>query len=198
MPLLRVWDCNPHSRAAIWKVTEPEIFFWEQTALQKEIKSEKRRLEFLAGRFLLKYLQPTFPLTEIIADNQDKPRIAHNQFFFSISHSFPFIAAVVSKTNECGIDIQVWHKRMLDLQYKFLSADEQSFFKNDPKLITLAWCAKEAAYKWNGKRGVDFIKQLPITQIEERTGKLAIMVDNTQKIFLQTGMEDDFAWCVVM
>ncbi len=198
MPLLRVWDCNPHSRAAIWKVTEPEIFFWEQTELQTELKSEKRRLEFLAGRFLLKYLQPTFPLAEIIADSQDKPRIPHNHFFFSISHSFPFIAAVVSETNECGIDIQVWHKRMLDLQHKFLSVDEQSIFKNDSKLITLAWCAKEAAYKRNGKRGVDFIKQLPIKQFEERTGKLGIMVDNAQKIFLQAGMEEDYAWSVVV
>jgi len=162
MPLYREWSSDPYSLAAIWEIEEPESFFVERTGIIVDIKSEKRRLEHLAGRFLLKYLKEDFPLLNIKPDVHDKPRIDNNQFYFSISHSYPYVAAVVSPYVECGIDIQVWHRKMDALQHKFLSEQEQLFFQNDPKLITLAWCAKEAAYKWQGRRGVDFIEHLPI------------------------------------
>jgi phosphopantetheinyl transferase len=162
MPLYREWASDPFSLAAIWKIEEPESFFTEQTGLVADIKNEKRRLERLAGRFLLKHLKEDFPLFNIRPDEHDKPRIDDNQYYFSISHSWPYVAAVVSPYVEAGIDIQCWHQRMEKLQNKFLSPAEQLFFKNDPQLITLAWSAKEAAYKWQGRRGVEFIDHLPI------------------------------------
>ena len=124
-------------------------------------------MERLAGRFLLKHLEEDFPLLNIRPDEHDKPRIDNNEFYFSISHSWPYVAAVVSPYVECGIDIQCWHPRMEALQHKFLSVGEQGYFGNDPKLITLAWSAKEAAYKWQGRRGVEFADHLQITQFSE-------------------------------
>lgn len=167
MPLYREWSSDEYSLAAIWEIKEPESFFIERTGLTVDIKNEKRRLEHLAGRFLLKHLEEEFPLLHIMPDEHDKPRLPGNHFYFSISHSFPFVAAVVSPSVECGIDIQVWHRRMELLQHKFLSPAEQHYFIGDPKLITAAWCAKEAAYKWQGRRGVDFIEHLPIVKTEE-------------------------------
>jgi 4'-phosphopantetheinyl transferase len=166
MPLFREWSSDPFSLAAIWEIGEPEAFFRERTGLSPEIKSEKRRMEHLAGRFLLKHLQEDFPLLTIRPDEHDKPRLEGNQYYFSISHSFPYVAAVVSPYVECGIDIQVWHPHMERLQHKFLSAEEQSYFQNDPKMLTLAWSAKEAAYKWQGRRGVEFIDHLPIVDYD--------------------------------
>ena len=177
MPLLESWEPNPHSLAAIWRIEEPEEFFVAQTGIRPDIKSEKRRMERLAGRFLLQHLQADFPLHHIFSDAHDKPRIPDDQYFFSISHSYPYIAAMVSSEKECGIDIQAWHKRMEILQHKFLSAEEQLFFRNDVKLITLAWCAKEAAYKWLGRRGIDFIGQLPITHFEEKGSIFRFQID---------------------
>lgn len=162
MPLQREWEPDAHSLAAIWKIEEPEAFFTEKTGVVSDIKSDKRRMERLAGRFLLQYLKEDFPLHHIYSDAQDKPRIPNDRYFFSISHSYPYVAAMISDKNECGIDIQVWHRRMLALQNKFLSPLEQSFFQDDEQLITLAWDAKEAAYKWLGQRGIDFIEHLPI------------------------------------
>ena len=164
MPLYREWSSDPFSLAAIWEITEPESFFKERTGLTVDIKSEKRRLEHLAGRFLLTYLQHDFPLLNIRPDEHDKPRLEGNRYFFSISHSYPYVAAVVSPYVECGIDVQVWHPRMQLLQHKFLSPREQQFFQNDPKLITMAWSAKEAAYKWQGRRGVEFADHLIIDE----------------------------------
>ncbi|HTM66628.1 MAG TPA: 4'-phosphopantetheinyl transferase superfamily protein [Flavipsychrobacter sp.] len=177
MPLYREWSSDQYSLAAIWEIKEPESFFIERTGVTSDIKSEKRRLEHLAGRFLLKHLKREFPLLNIKPDEHDKPRVDNNQFYFSISHSFPYVAAVVSPDVECGIDIQVWHARMQQLQHKFLTKKEQLFFQNDPQLITLAWCAKEAVYKWQGRRGVDFIEHLPISQVEEESNERNIIFD---------------------
>jgi len=163
MPLYKEWTTPNDSLAAIWKIEEPEAFFTERTGITSDIKSEKRRLEFLAGRFLLKHLEEDFPLFHIHKDEHDKPRLHDNAYYFSISHSWPYVAVEISDEEECGIDIQTFRPRMLELQHKFLSEDEQGYFNNDEQLLALAWCAKEAAYKWQGKRGVEFIDHLPIT-----------------------------------
>jgi phosphopantetheinyl transferase len=168
MPLYKEWNIGDHALAAIWKVEEPESFFKEQTGMEADMKNEKRRTEHLAGRFLLTHLQKDFPLWNIGKDEHDKPRIDDNQFFFSISHSWPYVAAVIDPHEEAGIDIQTWHRNITRIQHKFLSAEEQEMFMNDEQLITAAWCAKEAAYKWNGKRGVDFIEHLPINYFAKK------------------------------
>ena len=165
MPLLHAWNSDPYSLAAIWKMDEPETFFVRETGLAlPDIKNEKRRIERLAGRFLLKHLQSDFPLQGILPDAEDKPRIPDNQYFFSISHSWPYVAAVISPYADAGVDIQCWHPRMLTLRHKFLSPEEQALVGDDEQKITLAWCAKEAAYKWQGRRGVEFSEHLVLTR----------------------------------
>jgi phosphopantetheinyl transferase len=168
MPLYKEWSVGHDSLAAIWKIDEPETFFTERTGMAPDIKNEKRRMEHLAGRFLLKHLKEDFPLLNIRPDEHDKPRIADNEYFFSISHSWPYVAVIISPFHECGIDIQTWHERMTVLQHKYLSPEEQALFNNDPKMLTLAWSAKEAAYKWQGRRGVEFIDHLILNFIEEK------------------------------
>jgi 4'-phosphopantetheinyl transferase len=176
MPLYKEWNVGDYGAAAIWKIEEPESFFKEHTGLESDIKNEKRRMEYFAGRYLLLHLEEEFPLHTIQKDEHDKPRIDENRFFFSISHSWPYIAVVVDPRNEAGIDIQTWHPNIGDIQHKFLSPDEQQMFQNDPKLLTVAWCAKEAVYKWYGKRGVDFIGHLPIENFNHKEDNNNIII----------------------
>jgi len=174
MPLIKEWNPGNYGLAAIWEVTEPESFFTESTGMVSDIKHEKRRLERLAGRHLLKHLQEDFPLHGIAPDVHDKPRIDADKYFFSISHSWPYVAVMVDPEDEAGIDIQTWHRNILGIQHKFLNDEEQEMFENDEQLVTLAWCAKEAAYKWLGRRGVDFIEHMPITYFNKKNLSMTI------------------------
>jgi 4'-phosphopantetheinyl transferase len=168
MPLYKEWNPNLHSLAAIWHITESEDFFAKQVMVSgSHIQHPKRRIEFLAGRFLLRHLNKDFPLHSILADEHDKPQLPNHELHFSISHSYPYVACIISSESPVGIDIQCWHKSILALQRKFLSPIEQAFCQNDPQKITLAWTAKEAAYKYQGRRGVEFIEHLPITKWNE-------------------------------
>ena len=188
--------------AAIWKIEEPESYFREFTGITSDIKSEKRRVEHLAGRFLLKYLEAEFPVHDIKKDEHDKPRIPENEFFFSISHSWPWVAVVIDPYEEAGIDIQTWHPRIADIRHKFLTDEEQVSFA-DTQLLTLAWCAKEAVYKWNGRRRVDFKEHLPIDFFKKR-GNLYDMIiyfkskDMPKMVFLENLIDVDFACSYVI
>lgn len=199
MPLYREWSIEHHSLAAIWEIDEPESFFRERTGLAPDIKFEKRRMEHLAGRFLLKHLEEDFPLFNIQPDKHDKPRIEGDAYYFSISHSWPYVAAMVSPTQECGIDIQTWHPRIQKIQHKFLSAEEQKLFNNDTKLLTIAWSAKEAAYKWQGRRGVEFIDHLPIISTEFNGSNHNIIINlrlcTPFKVLLIEGLVDEAFAC---
>lgn len=197
MPLYKEWNIGDHGLAAIWKIEEPEVFFKAQTGLEPVIKNQQRRMEHLAGRFLLQQLKADFPILDIDKDEHDKPRIANNEYFFSISHSWPYIAVVIDARNEAGIDIQTWHPSIARIQHKYLSATEQEMFPDD-QLLTLAWCAKEAVYKWNGRRGIDFIDHMPIAFFEENGNysKITINLQSStiaQSIFIESFMSADFA-----
>jgi len=198
MPLYKEWSPDAHSLAAIWKIEEPEAFFAAATGLTETIKHDKRRIERLAGRYLLQYLKEDFPLLHIYADAEDKPRIPADQYYFSISHSYPYIAAMVSDIHECGIDIQCWHPRMEALQHKFLSREEQLYFRNDTRLITLGWSIKEAAYKWLGRRGIEFIEQLQILSFDKEGNQYqvllnAIVPESTRQQSITGYIEEEFS-----
>ncbi len=194
MPLLHKWNINNLGRAAIWKVEEPEAFFAEQTGITSDIRNEKRRIEHLAGRFLLKHLQDDFPLHDIAPDEHEKPRLPDNEWFFSISHSFPYIAAVIDPVCEAGIDIQTPNKKIELIKHKFLSEEEQDMLQHKPALFTLAWCAKEATYKWNGRRAVEFIEELPIAyvQSEESLMIYSKLRKMPQMVFIESIVNADF------
>ena len=173
MPLLRQWNPDPTSTAAVWRVEEDEDFFLHALsagpylfAALGPIKVPKRRLEFLAGRYLLRYLAPGFPLRLIKPDEHDKPRLPQDALRFSISHSFPFVAAVVSTSGECGIDVQRPHPRIAELADKFLTPAEREQTSEHDEDLLLAWSVKEAAYKWQGRRGVEFRAHLPLIGVE--------------------------------
>lgn len=199
MPLYKEWNPNLYSLAAIWHISEPEAFFAEKVSVSAtHIAHSKRRIEFLAGRFLLQYLNKDFPLHAILRDEHDKPQLPDRKFHFSISHSFPYVACIISTHSAVGIDIQCWHKSILALQSKFLSEQEQLYCENESEKITLAWSIKEAAYKYQGLRGVEFIEHLPISKWEQKDDYFDIeiklqLTDPAEQIGVTGLLFDDFA-----
>lgn len=167
MSLINHWLINAYSSAAIWKIEEPEEFFVASTGIVSPITNPKRRTEHVAGRYLLQQLAPTIILSDIAKDEHDKPRLPNNSLYFSISHSWPYVAVVVSTEAEAGIDIQTYQPRIHSMKDRFLTDAEQTILRNDPELYLLGWAAKEAAYKWNGRRNVAFKEQLPILSLHD-------------------------------
>src|SRR5690606_25028830 len=133
MPLVKL-EKNSHYRYSIWKISEPENFFSEALGFGSERNTEKRRLEYLASRYLLKYLLPEFPFGAITT-GQGKPGIEDDIVHFSISHSFPYVAVVIGNQS-VGIDIQMYREKIHRVKHKFLSPEERRIVQESTENLT--------------------------------------------------------------
>jgi len=147
---------------AIWRIAEAEDFFLEKVPISRAITHPHKRLQHLAGRYLLQHLFPSFPIHLIQIADTRKPYLPGESHHFSISHCGSYAAAIVSTIHRVGIDIEVPVARIKKIQHKFLSeAETWLLLSGVPAAqalnrLTLAWSTKEAMYKWYGLGEVDF------------------------------------------
>lgn len=177
MPLFYQQDINQDTRLAVWEICEPESFFLEKVSLKREITHPQKRLQHLAGRYLLGYLFPDFPAELIEIADTRKPFLPNEQYHFSISHCGNFAAAIVSKTERVGIDVELLTPRVEKIKHKFLHPEELQMVDHANidriQLLTLLWSAKEAMFKWWARGDVDFSEVLRIWQMpNELQGKI--------------------------
>ncbi len=172
LPLFYQHNINETTKSAIWKIEEPEDFFLSKVPLQRDITHPHKRLQHLAGRYLLQYLFSDFPYEEMLIADTRKPYLPYEQYHFSISHCGNYAAAIVSSSQRVGIDIEIPRATVLKIAHKFLHKTEIEIFKinNHPtpdlQLLTLLWCAKEAMFKWWGWGEVDFSEMLRINYFD--------------------------------
>lgn len=171
MPVFFQQQINENTRLGIWKIEEPEEFFKGNVPLHREVTHPMKRLQHLAGRFLLRYLFPDFPYELIRIADTRKPFLPNEAYHFSISHCGDYAAAIVSRENRVGIDIEKPVEKILKVQHKFRGENEifqiqQALLQQDPlhahgkdtEILgsTLIWSMKEAVFKWYGDGGVEF------------------------------------------
>ncbi len=178
MPKIYSHIINPTTSLAIWHITEDEDFFLKKVPLKTNISHPHKRLQHLAGRYLLQEIVPDFPMDLIRIAHTRKPYIKGDSHHFSISHCGNFAAAIVSRTFRVGIDIEMYTEKTLKILHKFLSEKEQVlanqlWIKNKPEIInayfevtTMLWSVKEAVYKWFGNGEMGFIQHMQINKME--------------------------------
>ena len=167
MPIFFEQAIDSDTKLAIWKIEEPESFF--HVPLQRSITHPHKRLQHLAGRYLLKYLFPDFPLEQILIADTRKPYLKDEAFHFSISHCGDYAAAIVSRSKRVGVDIEIPTDKVLKIRHKFLHPEELESLdeSGEERLhrLTLLWSCKEAVFKWWSFGGVDFSEMIRITEV---------------------------------
>ena len=177
------------TQLALWKIEEDEDFFTKKISLQQVIHHPHKRLQHLAGRYLLSVLTPHFPYEDLQVNERGKPYLSTNQYQFSISHCGDYAAVIISSESRCGIDVELFSDKTKKVKNKFLSEAEQACINSleathqslflHHQLYTLCWCAKEAVYKWWGRGKIDFKQNIVITNIDMESEKMS--VDFVQK-----------------
>jgi phosphopantetheinyl transferase len=166
MSLFYQQDINETTRLGVWKIEEDIPFFLEQVPLHREITHPHKKLQHLAGRYLLKFLVPDFPYELIRIADTRKPFLHNEQYHFSISHSGNYAAAIVSSTQRVGVDVELYGNKVMKVLHKFLSSPEHALINSkgaSPFIMeTLMWSAKESVFKWHGNGGVDFREHIHI------------------------------------
>src|SRR6266700_3640257 len=117
MPIIYQNNINEHTKLAVWHITEPESFFLQRVPLKKEVSHPHKRLQHLAGRYLLPALFADFPLEAIRVADTRRPFLDNEQYHFSISHCGNYAAAIVSATQRVGVDIEDITPRIEKVQH---------------------------------------------------------------------------------
>lgn len=128
-----------------------------------KISHPRRRLEWLAARSLLREFGYT---GHVMYHPTRRPFLAHSRAHISISHSYPYVAVILSSDWLVGIDIESFTRPFIDVSDKYLTKNEKKWvdvFNN--RQLALIWSAKEAIYKLPGMDGLGatFMDIKPIT-----------------------------------
>lgn len=141
-------------RVAVWKMEEtvdellallPERNYYEKEILR--FRGKERRREWLSVRALIFSLLGDDK--RIGYESDGKPYFIDNSFFLSISHTGGYVAVIISEEPICGIDIEMYGKRIEKVVNRFMRSDEQAFEYESDILwgLLLHWSAKETLFK---------------------------------------------------
>jgi 4'-phosphopantetheinyl transferase EntD len=163
MPLFYQHNINESTRLGIWHISEDEIFFLQRVPLKRDVSHPQKKLQHLAGRYLLTELFSDFPLEEILIADTHKPYLPDEKYHFSISHFGHYAAAIVSNMYRVGVDVEKTSPTIERIRNKFLSDAEsgvafEGIGKSGHRLrqLTLLWSAKESIFKWYSLGKVNF------------------------------------------
>ena len=152
----------------VWKITETleELLDLYGNINTINYTSEKRKKEHLLSRLMVNKLCEN---GTIIYNEFGAPELDNGKHI-SISHSNELVTVIISD-KKSGIDIEKISEKALRIASKFVS--KKNLTKLNKEKATLIWCLKEAIYKWHQKGGVDFIKDIIITEfLAKKHGKV--------------------------
>jgi phosphopantetheinyl transferase len=192
MPIFFQQDIDRCTKLGIWKIAEEEDFFLERVPLQRAITHPHKRLQHLAGRYLLQYLFPDFPIRLIQIADTRKPFLENEAYHFSISHCGRFAAVIASTENRVGVDLEIISEKVERIRHKFVSDGDERVIRDAATgeahlMATLMWSCKEAVFKWYGRGQVDFREHMAVCSITEKKGdafETVIRFQKEEELFL--------------
>jgi 4'-phosphopantetheinyl transferase len=178
----------------LWKITE----IHSNDRLPGTISNPIKQLEWLAGRILTARLMTALNLTYagIRKDDHGKPFPIAYALQLSLSHSYPYVAALIDRLAPAGIDVEQPKDKLLRIAHRVLDPSEHEDAGNDIEKHCIYWCAKEALIKIYGKKDLILSKNLIIKPFsKQKEGELIgrIIVDDTDRVIpLQYAIHPDF------
>lgn len=155
MPLLRVKQLNSTSYLGLWQVEET-VEQLRASLLELRpyheiptFKAETRNKEWLAARILAYTLLAELTPEPVLLEKHEtgQPYCTAQDIHVSLTHSGPWVAALVSATYRVGIDIEQKGTKVERLISKFMNEPELAAVENSLDKTHLYWSAKETLYK---------------------------------------------------
>ena len=180
MPLLPIKEAGPHAKIGLWLLTESteelikrKTIPAEDLLVLRSFSHDQRKKEWLAARILAEELTDGKNV-RIVYDEHNKPALKGSQKHISISHSHSLLTMILD-SKETGIDIELVKPNVERIKEKFLSEGELKSLGEEKltEKLTLYWCAKEALYKYYGKKLLTFKEHLIVEPFDYTgTGQL--------------------------
>jgi 4'-phosphopantetheinyl transferase len=179
----RIWS--------LWDITEEEEALRDKLSgfdtISDDLHHPTKRKEWYAGRLLVKAMMEALALTYagITKDAHGKPSLRNYKYGLSLSHSYPYVAAIIDEHPSVGIDLEQAKPKLLRVAPRVLHADELKDAGSDLQKHGVYWCAKEALIKVFGKKHLTLSEHLlitPFTKESEGTLTGRIIADGYERI----------------
>ena len=173
MPVDRIFSAS-HAVWGLWRIQEDEGTLAAEVphdVVSDTLTNPLKRLEFVAGRALIKTLLATWklPYEGLRKDAFGKPFLVSSSIHISLSHSYPYVAAILHRSKNVGIDLEQPKMKLLRIAPRILATLELKDAGEDVVKHCVYWCAKETLIKIYGKKDLIFSKNLcidPFTMAE--------------------------------
>jgi 4'-phosphopantetheinyl transferase len=205
MPVIYDIVIDSSTRMAVWHITESESILSSRLILDKterdlisNIKVEKKKLQWLASRCLVRMMINTPEFITMNNNESGKPTIHSTPHNVSISHAGNYAAIILSDNKEVGIDIEEQTEKVLQIKNKFLSTDEITWMKEEHSItkLMIIWSAKESMFKWYARGNVDFKKNLLLDEFHlENSGTISALFNKEtfqKKVIIHYEVKTDF------
>jgi len=187
MPVVFNKQIDDDTILSVWKIEETEAELISGLQLKQHeldfissLNNGKRLLHWLSTRVLLRTMLNTTQYIDCRMDEHGKPYLPDLDYEISLSHSYDYAAVMISKNKKVGVDIELIKHKIKSIKQKFLSDSElvQKQIGDNLDGLYVCWCAKEAIYKWNGRKGLEFKKDMHIKPFKlKNEGSLKASVD---------------------
>ena len=160
----------------------------EERAEAAAFGSERRRAEFLGWRAIVR--RELGMQVRIGYDAAGAPVLTGSDCCISVAHCADRIAVCISP-KRCAVDIEPASRDFSRAESRYTTPSERAL-SDDPLLPGIVWCAKEALYKYSGRRELDFRKDLRIGSADLAAGRLTGRIGNGEPVELSVRREDGF------
>jgi len=171
MPKIFEKDTQAQSHLMVWKIEEDEKTLHQYLLLNyheelefKKTSHPQKKLEYLSGKICIASIvnKLGLPYDGIKKDEFGKPHLINLPFHISVSHSFPFACAILSKVKPVGIDIEVPREKLRVISEKYLNKAELEDSNGNLEKLCIQWSAKESIYKEYGKKKLIFKENIKV------------------------------------
>jgi 4'-phosphopantetheinyl transferase len=187
MPVVFSKKIDDQTMLSVWKIEETEEQLLSGLQLKQHeldiiasFSAGKRTLHWLSTRLLLRTMLNTADYIDCQMDEHGKPYLVNSDVHISLSHSYDYAAVIISKDKKVGVDIELIKMKIKSIKHKFLSDVElaQKQIGDNINGLYVSWCAKEAIYKWHGKKGLEFKQHIHIKPFKLKDeGNLQALVE---------------------
>ena len=186
MPVIEDFNVSSKTRYVLWEITENyETLFsgieldLKSKQMLSQKKSETHKNQFLAVRYLLKYL--SIDLHNLNYNSLGNP-FFENNYKISISHSGVYAAVIISDT-DVGIDIETINDRVLKIKSKYLETELNYPLELNTETSLVYWNIKESVFKAVDKPGIDFKKNILVPPLDMKKNVVRSWYVDDDKIY---------------
>ena len=185
MPLHSTQALSPTAVLGLWHLTEAPAALWPHLPPTAEYRAllpvagPARQAQWLAGRALAHRLATELLETQpaslqVLNEPTGRPYLVGGDpgLAVSLSHSGAWVAAVLARGGQVGVDVEMVRDKARRLGGRFLSLAEQAEAEaaahDADAHYTLLWSAKETLYKLAAQRGLIFNRHLRLDAFAPR------------------------------